>query len=578
MPRWRFRCGAGTPAGLLDSRGPSIRKEIRLRVAVPWGLSRYMPLNGFHPLYQPLFDANPRLEFSAVDLPALARALRHSPWFAAECARRSQSLARELMNAAPDLDLLAAFIGNITPEELWAASDLPGDIELHHTSPNTAGLRPFVLHCESFLPVFFPFFQQGAGGLEDHAGVRQLFRSILGSPACIAILSHIPGTLSEISSFFGDAAIDARLGQTRVGISERNLRRLLAAPRDVVAREPVFLFTNSAHQNPNSIPLRGGIAVLRFAERYLRAGHAGRFVFRTTRPAESMLRDWGVDAGYLRAHENGRVQWLESYLDEDSQLDLFAAADVLLLPSANLHSVSLMQALAAGAIPVVTDTHGTERFVEDGDTGVVLTGVRSRIWATHAPSGVRYDRHEAFAGAAGDLVEQLFGKLLPLLANADAVAAMRERMRRAARDRFSGDAYRDALSEDLEARWRVHGGGAARALQPSLLQRFGAVSSGGWERYFSSPPVPRRQGEVEGGLRYAGGGVQYRVLGGRLQGLDQWSPFRLHRQGRLRPDATTLFGDLKALEEDASTSAAARLASGLRARLHFARLRRMSAD
>ena len=58
------------------------------------------------------------------------------------------------------------------------ASILPGDIELHHTAPITRGDRPFFQHCESFLPVFLPFLQQGTqperakpGSTDDRAVV-----------------------------------------------------------------------------------------------------------------------------------------------------------------------------------------------------------------------------------------------------------------------------------------------------------------------------------------------------------------------------------------------------------------------
>lgn len=549
---------------------PDATRGQPLRVAAPWGLSRYLPLNGFHPLYQPLFDANPRLSFRAIDVPALAAALEHSAWFAGETARRARSLARAWIDAAPDEELLAAFVGHVTAEELWAASDLPGDIEFHHTSPYTAGRRPFVLHCESFLPVFFPFFRQGSGGLEDHAHVRSLYRAILGAPACIGILSHIPETLQEISRFLADPAIDAKLAQTRIGIHEANLQSLLAAPRAAPADGPVFLFTNSAHQSPNSIALRGGIAVLRFAEQYLRAGHRGRFVFRTARPDDALLAAWGVDAGYLRAQEPARIAWLEHYLDEDAQMSLFGAADVLLLPSANLHSATLMQALAAGAIPVVSDTHGTGHYVEDGLTGVVLGGVRERIWATHAPSGIRHDRHEAFPALADSLVAQMFEKLLPLLSQPAALAQMRERMRRTARERFSGHAFRDAFSEDLLRRWHAHAGAARRDTGASLLARFGAVRTSGWPELFTMQPIPRRIDAVPGEQCYAGGAAYYRVRGAPLANLDRWSPFALRRARKLGARGTQIFGTLRDLKEDASRSAASRLARQWRARLDFA--------
>jgi hypothetical protein len=547
-----------------------------MRVAVPWSLSRYIPLNGFHPLYQPLFEGDARLEFAGVDIPALARAVQHSGYFAGEGERRATALGRAFIEAAPDADLAPSFVNHVTPEELWMAADLPGDLEFHHTSPCSAGSRPFVVHCESFLPFFFPFFRHGdTSGFTEHTAVRSLYRSILGAPACIGILSHIPETLAELSRFLADPAIDRKLGATRIGLGERNLRTLLDAPCPRPAPGPVFLFTNSAHQNLGSVPLRGGIAVLRFAEQYLRAGHPGRFVFRTMRPPEESFAEWGVDTAYLRSQEPGRVEWIERFVDEAEQMRLFAQADVMLLPSANLHSVTLMQALAAGAVPVVTDTFGTQHYVTDGETGVVLGGVRERIWSTHAASGIRYDRHEAFPALADSLVAQMFAKLLPLLQDPAALAAMRERMRREVRQRFSGAAYRDALCEDLER--RMHGRREAPA-RPSLLARFGAVRTGGWEALFGASPVPRRQaGEAPGGgLHYIGGGLHYRVRGALLPQLDRWSPFVLRRNGLLGERGTQVFDTLQELQDEAAASPAARMLRDARLKAGFA-LRRWQA-
>ena len=547
--------------------------EAPVRVAVPWSLSRYMALNSFHPLAQSWFVDNRLVDFRTVDIPALARALEHSGWFAAESGRRSRNLARAWIDAAPDLELLPAFIAHATGEELWAASDLPADMEFHHTCPMTAGTRPFVFYCEAFLPIFFPYFQHGGGEPRDHEEVRALFGSILGAPACLGILSHIPEALAEISGFFRNPAIDAKLAQVRVGMLDTNLQRLLEAPRGARGDGPVFLFTNSAHQNPNSIPLRGGRAVLLFAERYLRAGHPGRFVLRAARPTDEMLKSWGVDAAYLRSMEPARIEWIEQFLDMDEQMALFVAADVMLLPSAGLHSLTLMQALAAGAIPVVTDTWGTEHYVEDGRTGVVLRGVRSGIWQVHEPSGVRYDRYDVFPSLTESLVSQMFEKLVPLLSSAEAVLTMRERMRAEARERFSGAAYRDSVCGELVQRWRAYRGRRDQAAPPSLLERFGAVRAGDWDRIFAVPPMPRQRGASADELVFAGGSAYFRVRGARLPNPDQWSPFALRRHGLLGVRATRVFASLRDMEEDASLSAAGQVARSLGAKLDFARRR-----
>jgi hypothetical protein len=548
--------------------------EAPLRVAIPWSLSRYIPMNGFHPLGEPWFVDNRQIAWQGVSLPGLARALEHSRWFGAECERRARRLAADWIQSQPDLELLAEFINHVTPEELWCASDLPGDIEYHHTSPMTAGRRPFVFFCEAFLPIFFPFFKHGGGVPRDYEEVRRLFASIFGSPACIGIVSHIPATLAEISRFFRNPAIDAKLMNTRVGFHEKNFRDLLAAPRRPIGAEgPRFLFTNSAHQNPHSVMLRGGIAVLRFAERWLRAGHPGSFVFRSGRPDDDTLKGWGVDPEYLRSQEPARVTWVETYLLAEQQMALFTSADVMLLPSAGLHSATIMQALAAGAIPVVSDTTGTDHYVEDGVTGIVLRGVKSHIWEEHQPSKILFDRYDRFPELGGALAEKLYDRLTPLLANPHEVAAMRERMRAQARERYSGDAYRDSISEALIRSWRERAGGRRDSHQ-SLLGAFGAVQDSGWEQVFALPPVPRRAPDmIPTEHCFAGASAFFRLRRKRLPGQDAWSPFELRRHGLLGRKGTRIFATLSEMREDTALSEPAQMLRSVRARLDYARRR-----
>jgi glycosyltransferase involved in cell wall biosynthesis len=110
----------------------------------------------------------------------------------------------------------------------------------------------------------------------------------------------------------------------------------------------------------------------------------------------------------------------------------------MLLPSASLHSVSIMQAMALGAIPVVTDTivHGLRRRRRDG---IVLNGVRKRDGLGSSPD-IEFDDFSPDSSLDANLLAQLTTRVLALLHSPDAY----ERIRSRAMDRATKD-FRESV-------------------------------------------------------------------------------------------------------------------------------------
>jgi glycosyltransferase involved in cell wall biosynthesis len=499
-------------------------------VAVPWNLPCYIGANGFHPLYRALFEDNQRLRFNSIDEIALARRLQKDDRLYRALVARRERCTAELPDFLRQGSVAKRFVRHLSPSGMALAAEIPGDVELHHTSPLTAGNRPFVFHCESFLPIFQPFWSQGMGRLTNVDEVRAFYERLFAAPTCLAIFSHIPSTLEQIRRFFRNPTIDAKLHNSRIGLCPSHLERLLGARRGEEGGAPVFLFTSSAHQSPRTFSLRGGFAALLFAQRYLRAGRDGQFLFRSRRPPRADLHAAGVDVDYLAAVEAQRkVLWLETFLPEHEQLRLFTLADFLLLPSVNLHSVTLMQALAAGAIPVVSDTFGPEHYVADGETGVVLHGMQQEAWRDDPETGILVDRHDLPERLDGELAEQAFNRITQLLDSPRTLAAMRARMRSAAQEKHSGRAFRDELTDSLLS---LQGPARATAQRtpPSLLAREGIIRSDRWEVLFESPPQPTLVLNTGGARVYFCKGVHFLVRDGLTLGFEELSPLVLRDQ------------------------------------------------
>lgn len=428
-------------------------KDSQVSVAVPWGTSSYAACNGFHPLYRALFEGASRLTYNVIDEQAFGSYLEREEGalqFVANAIREFREArerrGRETTGIGQER---ADHIGDVAA---WSTSEIPGDIEFHHTSPLTDCVRPFIFHCESFLPIFMPFSYQGEGFRRSPETLRLLYGKIFRSKGCLGIFSHIPETLDHFRQFFQSPDIDGKLRISRIGIAESALS-VLSAEKNAIPGRITFLFTSSAHQNPVSFGLRGGFAVLRFAIALLRSGRASRFILRSARPCDKDLEEAGVDVRALKEYEGSKIIWLERFLTEREQLRLFVVADILLLPSANLHSVTIMQGLAAGAVPVVTDTLGPDQFVKDGKTGIVLKGVREAIWERDEFSGVPVDRHARFAKLTPRLAKDMYGRITKLLEEDGRLLAMQEAGRADARARFQGAAFAEEFEGAVCGLW-----------------------------------------------------------------------------------------------------------------------------
>lgn len=466
-----------------------------LQIAVPWNNASYIPRNGFHPLYQALFDKGTEtsVKLNVLDEPAFFEQLHDDILvnrISNEIDRYHAALTKRWDHSGIAMD----FINHVSIEDLWLTSHIPGSIEFHHTSPLTTGERPFVFHCESLLPIFMPFAYQGAGFLKDVNDLKSFYGLLFASEKCLGIFSHLQVTLDQISQFFKNPKIDAKLGLTRIGVAQHVYTQLTAPRKEDIPDYPRFLFTSSAQQHPVSFKLRGGYTALLFAIRYFEAGGKGEFIFRCGRPADAELKQFGINAGLLRQLE-GRQQllWIEGFLPENEQLSLFSQSDIYLLPSINLHSVSIMQAQLAGAIPVVTDTYGTDRFVEDNQTGLILNGVRAAVWREAPAAGVACDDHSLWTFEhAKNLADQLFSRVTTLLQTPGTFSELRHRMRCYAEDEYSGKRFNtDFWTEILKIRRSVPFSRLALSgtqnLMPLLPCPGDRIST-----LFSSTPSPRK--------------------------------------------------------------------------------------
>lgn len=518
----------------------------KIEIAVPWNNASYLPCNGFHPLYQALFDdpENTSVKFNVVDELELANKLSRNNFYSTIFPEVTQ-LHDKLTNKWKQYELGEEFLRHVSAEDFWMTSSIPGEIELHHTSPLSSGERPFVLHCESFLPVFMPFAHQGRGRINNHQAIRTFYRALLADDICVGIYSHLPETLDDFMRFFHDAKLESKLHLSRTGLADSTFHKL-DGQRTERDGPPRFLFTSSAHQQPVAFKLRGGFSALGFAYKYLNDQRAGEFIFRCARPTDADLHNFGINLTWLREAENAQqIIWVEGFRPEREQLALFRASDIFLLPSVNLHSVSIMQAQLAGAIPVVTDTIGTSHFVTDGETGIIIPGVKEAIWSGDRTAGVIVDDHSRWsASQAKELAEIIYRRVIDLLGAPSDYEALRRNMRTYAASAYSGTAFRGSLLDSINSNSlgvRLNKDLSSACIVP--LHRSPSV-------LFTSPPVPSKELAVETAHVFQVKGLFW-LFAANLDyaSLRAWSVIHWANQGILQTQAMSVSDNLGALAE-----------------------------
>ena len=186
-----------------------------------------------------------------------------------------------------------------------------------------------------------------------------------------------------------------------------------------------------------------------------------------------------------------------------------------------------MEAMRAGAIPVVSDTVGASVYVSDEENGIVLYGVRKKVWPEGSGTDRLLGRYSRWPELDNDLVEQMTNRVCALLDEPQAYWDMHRHTLSHAKERFSGQSFAldfwSAVS-DLYARCRpvsVTREAGSDRLDRSLNEC--TIQPGGWARVFESPTQPMLRIKTECGTVWELGGAMIQTYGNPRIELNDWS-------------------------------------------------------
>lgn len=485
----------------------------KLNIAAPWSLSHYIPLNGFHPLYRPLFEHTPdNIQVNTWDNIKLFKQISSLK----DKSALLHKINKERGNKAPTDPINSRFQEYFWYPNKFLTKALPGEIEFQHTAPYASLTRPFIFHCESFAPIFFPFIEEGRSDSKAYLKIKNHYTDLLASDLCIGIFSHIPETINFISNFFNNKKIDAKLRGSRIGLCNSiwDIKTQISLKNPTA---PTFLFVNSANQNPNNFFTRGGHIVLRFWKELLKRKPQAKLILRCSKPDNALLTKYNVDINFMQHESNKSILWIENYISQYEQNSLMINADFFLLPSLSLHSVSIMQAMKLGAIPIVTDTIGTSIYVKE-DNGIILYGVKENLWQTNPELGISFNSYKRTEKLDSHLLEQMLTKTIALLDNETLYKDILNKMHAYVTANFSGKDYANDFWSNV-----LDGYTADDTIPSSSLLNECLLQQNDIPRVFESPTQPLRRLYTGHAVVYEMGGMIIQAKGNPSIDLNDWS-------------------------------------------------------
>ncbi len=247
--------------------------------------------------------------------------------------------------------------------------------------PQTYGQHPWVIEIEDSTTLFFPFLPNGlTSDLDAKASpYYKLTKALLESPSCRAILTHMRSTFDTLPTLFESDIIAKKTHYAPLGVQLPE-RWQTQDESDTID----LLFTNSWHQQQVGFYLRGGLDVLEaFAILHQRYPQL-RLTLRTQLPR--------LDDRYQRLIEQSWIRVIDRFMPAKELEELQTQMHIYLLPSARIHIVSMLQAMAYGQVVVASDGWGVEEYVEHERTGMIVKGRAGTVsWMDESVGLLRED-------------------------------------------------------------------------------------------------------------------------------------------------------------------------------------------
>jgi glycosyltransferase involved in cell wall biosynthesis len=199
-----------------------------------------------------------------------------------------------------------------------------------------------------------------------------------------------------------------------------------------------ILFTNSWHQGATGFYLRGGLDVLEAYSNLHSENKALRLIVRSKLPDD-------LDVRYRQIIQRCNVTVIDQFLPAEEIRSLFDSADIYVLPSARLHVVSILQAMAHGLAVVASDGWGISEYIEHERNGLIVSGRYGETsWMTS--DGMLMEDYRPLLSSTPHVAGALKDALAMLIKEPDIGRQFGKTARRDTETKFSLDAWNVGLA------------------------------------------------------------------------------------------------------------------------------------
>ena len=314
------------------------------------------------------------------------------------------------------------------------------------SSPFILGQTPWVIEIEDTTTLFAPFPRVngkrvyprllGLDGIYD-SGFFPCIKALLENESCRGIICHVRSTAESIPILFRNPELAEKVSYIPMGIRVPPSRKS-RTDGDTVT----LLFTNSWHQGATGFYLRGGLDVLEAYSVLYSEYKNLRLIIRSKLPDDLAGR-------YRQMIERCNVAVIDRFLPEDEIRALFENSDIYLLPSARLHVVSLLQAMAYGLTVVASDGWGISEYIEHEKNGLIVAGRYGETsWMT--PGGMLMEDYRPLLTPTPKVADALRDNLATLIKDPRRRRQLGETARRDVETKFSLESWNLGLARAFD--------------------------------------------------------------------------------------------------------------------------------
>ena len=300
---------------------------------------------------------------------------------------------------------------------------------------------PWIIEIEDTTTLFAPFVLNGqTSSLNIFENPYYSFvKTLIESDTCKGIICHIKSTAESIPLLFNNEKLNKKIIHLPLGIP--------LSPPELLSRKKQkdvidILFTNSWHQNSDSFYLRGGLDILEAFSILFSKYSNVRLTLRTALPVN-------LNDHYLKIIKDCSVKILDKFLPDEAMHELMLKADIYVLPSARIHVVSILEAMAYGLAVVVSDGWGNAEYVEDGRNGIVVRGRYGKCsWMDI--NGVLREDYKPLFSSDPIVVKGLVDSLSALIEDRELCEKLGQTARKDIETKFSMDNWNQGLAKALD--------------------------------------------------------------------------------------------------------------------------------